>query len=124
MPAEFRQFDMRISVTTRVALLVLGVLLAACATADPINFANGQKGYAIKCDLGLNGLDMCYRKAGELCGERGYSLHDWQGNPVTYKAVERDLDASFSGFSAKTILVECNAQDFGGTAVANPQGQN
>jgi hypothetical protein len=92
----------------RLTPAILGLLLAGCATADPVNFANGQAGYAIKCDLGLNGLDQCYRKAGSLCGERGYSLHDWQGNPVTYEAVERDLDQSLSTFSAKTILVQCN----------------
>jgi len=103
------EFTRGMGVTMRVALLILGLLLAACATADPINFADGQQGYAIKCDLGLNGLDLCYRKAGDLCGQRGYTLHDWQGNPVTYKAVERDLDASLSGFSAKTILVKCNS---------------
>ena len=92
----------------RCALALFGLLLASCATADPVNFASGQSGYAIRCDLGLNGLDQCYRKAGSLCAEHGYSLRDWQGKPLTFTAVERNLDASFSSVAAKTILVTCD----------------
>jgi len=90
------------------ALVLLGLLLAGCASADPVNFGNGQPGYAIKCDLGLNGLDQCYRKAGSLCTDRGYTLRDWQGKQTTFDAVEQNLDQSLSGFQAKAILVQCN----------------
>jgi hypothetical protein len=92
-----------------LCLVVLsGLLLASCATADPVNFANGQPGYAIRCDLGLNGLDLCYRKAGSICADHGYSLRDWQGKPLSFSAVERNLDDGFSSTAAKTILVTCN----------------
>jgi hypothetical protein len=53
-------------------------------------------------------LDQCYREAGNLCSERGYSLRDWQGNQTTFNAVEQNLDQSLSGFAAKAILVQCN----------------
>jgi hypothetical protein len=91
----------------RVVTLV-GLLLSSCATADPINFADGQPGYAIRCDLGLNGLDLCYRKAGSLCAEHGYALRDWQGKPLTFTTVQNNLDANFSSLTAKSILVTCN----------------
>jgi hypothetical protein len=88
--------------------ILFGLLLAGCTTADPVNFADGQPGYAIKCDWGLNGLDQCYREAGSLCVNRGYGLRDWQGRPISFQAVEQNLDQSFSSFAAKTILVQCN----------------
>jgi len=90
------------------ASILLGLAPAACATADPVNFANGQPGYAVKCDLGLNGLDQCYRKAGTLCLDRGYSLRDWQGNQTTFDTVQRNVDENFGSLAAKTILVQCN----------------
>ena len=90
------------------ASILLGLVMSACATADPVTFANGQPGYAIRCDLGLNGLDLCYRKAGSLCGAQGYSLRDWKGNPVSFAAVEQNLDVNFSSLAAKTILARCN----------------
>ncbi len=88
--------------------ILLGLFLAGCATADPVNLANGQPGYAIKCDLGLNGLGQCYQKAGSICLDRGYTLRDWQGNPVTFAAVERSVDDNFGSLAAKAILVQCN----------------
>ena len=88
--------------------VLLSLFLAGCATADTINFANGQPGYAIKCDLGLNGLDQCYRKAGNICADRGYALRDWKGTPITFAAMQEQVDQDFSGFSAKRILIQCN----------------
>jgi hypothetical protein len=92
-----------------IACLVLlaALPLAACATADPVNFANGQPGYAISCDWGLNGLAQCYRKAGSICTEHGYALRDWQGRPISFNAVEQNADANFGSAAAKTILVQC-----------------
>ncbi len=90
------------------AAILLGLFLASCATADPVNFANGQSGYAIRCDFGLNGLDQCFAKAGAVCANRGYTLHDWQGKPLTYSMVQQNFDVGFSTLGAKTILAQCN----------------
>jgi hypothetical protein len=95
--------------TGSVALL-LGLALAGCATVDPVSFANGQPGYEVRCDLGLNGLDQCFRTAGNLCTGHGYSLRDWQGHQTTIDAAQQSLDENFSGFAAKTILLQCNPQ--------------
>ena len=88
------------------ALFLCG-LLAGCATADPVSFANGQPGYSIRCDLGLNGLDQCFREAGDICLDRGYVLRDWQGQPVSISSVEQNVDINFGTFAAKSILVQC-----------------
>ncbi len=84
------------------------ISLGGCATSDPVHFANGQAGYAINCPWGTNGLAQCYQKAASLCTERGYGLRNWQGQKVTFNAMEQAVDADLSGFTAKSILVECN----------------
>jgi hypothetical protein len=89
-------------------LAALGLLLGGCATADTVNFANGQPGYSIGCPWGLNGLSQCYQKAGSLCGEHGYTLRDWQGRTLTFSAVEQNLDNNYSSATAKAILAQCN----------------
>ncbi len=89
-------------------VILLGLLLAACATADPVSLANGQPAYVIRCVWGLNGLDQCFAKAGMLCAERGYTLRDWPGRQVAYRDVQQDFDNSFGTLDAKTILVQCN----------------
>jgi hypothetical protein len=90
--------------------ILLGLFLVGCATVEPVSFANGQPGYEVKCDLGLNGLDQCYRTAGNLCTGHGYSLRDWQGHQMSFDAVQQSLDEDFSGFAGKSILLQCNPQ--------------
>ena len=76
--------------------VLLGLALTACATADPINFSNGQPGYQVGCTWGVNGVAQCYRKAGDLCADRGYTLRDWQGRQISFAAVEDNLSNNFS----------------------------
>lgn len=88
--------------------LALPAALGGCATSDPVHFANGRPGYTIGCPWSANGLGQCYQKAASICTDRGYALRNWQGQPVSFNTMEQAVDADLSGFTAKSILVECN----------------
>jgi len=97
----------------QLGIVLLLLFLAACASADSVNFANGNPGYRIRCDLGMYGLGLCYQKAGELCGPNGYRLYAWNGRLLPVKATEgfatdEDSDAvDVEGFQPKQILIAC-----------------
>lgn len=55
-----------------VATSVVG--LAACATASQTYTPDGRPGYTIECSGQALNWGMCYQKAGELCGSKGYDI--------------------------------------------------
>jgi hypothetical protein len=52
------------------------VLVAACATAEPMKTPSGRMGYVIACEAGK--IEQCYAKAAEVC-PGGYVLYDRTG---------------------------------------------
>mgnify|MGYP001331164340 CR=1 FL=1 len=61
-------------------LLIVVVLIGGCATAKQTYTADGQQGYSINCSGSALNWGMCYEKAGELCGEKGYEVLDKSGD--------------------------------------------
>ena len=55
-----------------LAILILVSLFGGCATAKQTYTADGQKGYVIDCSGSALNWGLCYEKAEELCGEKGY----------------------------------------------------
>ena len=88
---------------------ILCLLLAGCASSDVIHFANGGSGYAVRCDWGLSGLNLCYQKAGELCGPLGYRLYGWSGQLLATKPAsdEDPTDVEVADLQPKQILIAC-----------------
>ena len=58
--------------------LAVSVLLAGCATSEPIKAPDGNMGYFIKCGSAV--IDACYKKAAELC-PGGYTQVDRETSP-------------------------------------------
>lgn len=61
-------------------LSLLVVLIVGCATSRETYTADGQKGHSINCSGSALNWGMCYEKAGELCGERGYDVLERSGD--------------------------------------------
>lgn len=59
---------------------VLAVGLCGCATARQTFTADGKQGYSINCSGAALHWGMCYEKAGELCGTKGYVVLEKSGD--------------------------------------------
>lgn len=60
--------------------LVLAACLSGCATASKTFTADGQEGYSITCSGSALNWGMCYEKAGDMCGQKGYEFLEKTGD--------------------------------------------
>jgi uncharacterized protein YceK len=63
-----------------VLILLILVFIGGCATASKTFTSNGKEGYAITCSGSALNWSMCYKKAGNLCGSRGYKVLEKSGD--------------------------------------------
>ncbi len=61
-------------------IFIFASLICGCATAKQTYTSDGQQGYSINCSGSALNWGMCYEKAGELCGERGYVVLEKSGD--------------------------------------------
>ena len=61
-------------------ILFASVLISGCATAKKTYTSDGKEGYSINCSGSALNWGMCYEKAGELCGEKGYEVLEKSGD--------------------------------------------
>ncbi len=93
-------------------ILLIGVALTAitgCAIERQAYLPDGSLGHSISCDGAAVGMNICFEKAGSICGSRGYKLLNRDGQ-VVYSGVAMPNQgyAGFGGFSTKSILIKCN----------------
>jgi uncharacterized protein YceK len=55
-----------------IILLLITSVLSGCATASKTYTADGKEGYNITCSGSALNWGMCYEKAGNICGTKGY----------------------------------------------------
>lgn len=60
--------------------LTIVIFLSGCATVKKTYTSNGQEGYSITCSGSALNWGMCYEKAGELCGQKGYEILEKTGD--------------------------------------------
>ena len=65
--------------TTVILLLIISVL-SSCATASKTYTADGKEGYNITCSGSALNWGMCYEKAGNICGTKGYIVLEKSGD--------------------------------------------
>ena len=59
------------------------MLVYGCATSRQTYTPDGQKGYIIECSGTALNWGMCYEKAGNICGEKGYVVLEKSGDKGT-----------------------------------------
>jgi hypothetical protein len=69
------------------AIVCCVALLAGCADAHPTYAPDGRRAAVVKCGGWARDWGMCYQKAGELCGARGYDVLNKSGESF----MDRDL---------------------------------
>lgn len=63
-----------------VICLTIAVSLCGCATASKTYTSDGKEGFSITCSGSALNWGMCYEKAGELCGTKGYEVLEKSGD--------------------------------------------
>lgn len=66
----------------RIVFLFALVLLAGCATSTSMHGPDGKEMLAIECHGSAQSPASCYKKAGEVCGERGYQIIGKDGEAI------------------------------------------
>lgn len=98
--------------------------LAGCAIVKETYMADGSKGYSISCDGAAVGINVCFEKAGDLCGASGYDLLTREGQVIPFGVgsasvqgtpayVKGQSFATYGAFSTKSIMVRCRNQSSG-----------
>ena len=91
----------------RVLLILLIVTcVGGCASASKTFTSDGKEGYVINCSG--NGLHwgMCYEKAGNVCGSKGYEVLEKSGD--TSAMVTAGRYGLFGGSAnSRSMIIKC-----------------
>jgi len=60
--------------------ITVAICMSGCATASKTYTSDGKEGYSITCSGSALNWGMCYEKAGELCGAKGYEVLEKSGD--------------------------------------------
>lgn len=88
--------------------------LTACAVAKSTYLPDGSKGFSISCDGAAVGINVCFEKAGDLCGASGYDLINREGQVVPYgfaTASDGQAFVNYGSFNTKSIMIRCRNQN-------------
>ena len=87
-------------------LLVCVVGLSACATSSQVYTADGKRGYYINCSGSALNWGMCYEKAGDICGTKGYEVLEKNGDQGT--TVSGNLFGVYGGSVInRSMIIKC-----------------
>ena len=89
-------------------ILVLSIMacVGGCATASKTFTSDGKEGYVINCSGTALNWGMCYQKAGELCGTKGYEVLEKSGD--TGAMVTAGQHGLFGGSVInRSMIVKC-----------------
>jgi len=63
-----------------ILILLIVACVSGCATASKTYTSDGEEGYVINCSGSALNWGMCYEKAGDLCGSKGYEVLEKSGD--------------------------------------------
>jgi hypothetical protein len=97
--------------TACLALTLTAVsALSSCAISSKTYLPDGSEGYSISCDGSAVGINVCFEKAGELCGARGYELLNREGQIIpagTGVANNQGAFVNYGAYNTKSIMIRC-----------------
>lgn len=103
----------------KLRIFLIGIfLISGCATANEVYTPDGQKGYSINCSGKALTWGMCYEKAGELCGTRGYEIifkSDEQGASV----VANQFGLYGGSTASRSMIIKC--KDINSSQLVEPR---
>ncbi|MBA3031034.1 MAG: hypothetical protein FP814_04330 [Desulfobacterium sp.] len=90
--------------------LCVGLMISSCAMSKKTYLPDGSEGYSISCDGAAVGINVCFEKAGEICGSRGYDILNREGQFVPFgvgSATNNQAFVTYGGFNTKSIMIRC-----------------
>lgn len=97
----------------KLGLLLMVFLVSSCAIARETYLPDGSKGYSISCDGSAVGINVCFEKAGSICGERGYHIFNREGQIVPSGvgyATQNQAFVYFGAYNTKSLMIRCRDQ--------------
>lgn len=94
----------------RAALPLCALLLAGCATSSEVRLSDGSKGHNIACHGTAQNYSDCLAKAGEICGERGYTVIDRDGSAAPVGVISGSPGGFFGTAGTavrRNVFVKC-----------------
>jgi hypothetical protein len=90
-----------------LATLCAALVLAGCATSRTITGPDGRPVHRISCDGSALSMDMCYEKAGDICGTAGYAVLNADGSatPMLYAGGGTLIAGAIV---KRSLMVRCN----------------
>ena len=101
-----------------IGVFCFGSLISSCAMVSETYMPDGSKGYSISCDGAAVGINVCFEKAGSLCGASGYDIINREGQIVPFGVGSASVSGSpgyyqgqsfvtYGSFNTKSIMVKC-----------------
>lgn len=98
--------------------LLIVLAIGGCAISKDTYLPDGTLGHSISCDGAAVGINVCFEKAGEICGSRGYDLLNREGQVIPMAVGGASLGGNafgyqgqaygYSGaFNSKSIMIRC-----------------
>jgi hypothetical protein len=92
----------------RILTLAAVAALVGCATQKTVYLPDGKQGHSINCSGAALSWDLCYQKAGELCGARGYDILAKDGEQgATISGTQYGVFGT--SVMNRTLLIACKA---------------
>jgi hypothetical protein len=88
-----------------VAFLIASVLIG-CASARPTYTSEGKAGHSLNCSGTARNWGMCYEKAGEICGTKGYVVLEKSGEQGAMATATQQGGFASSTFS-RSMVIQC-----------------
>ena len=80
------------------------MVICSCATSSKTYTSNGQEGFNISCSSIFLTWGSCYKKAGDICRQRGYLILEKSGGiGATMSVNQSDL----YGSSNRSMIIKC-----------------
>ncbi|MEQ8344243.1 MAG: hypothetical protein RIB84_27290 [Sneathiellaceae bacterium] len=97
------------AIMRKALLFALPLLATACMSSERTYLPTGQAVNRLTCSLSGEAMKRCYQAAGEICGERGYTIYDWDGSPWATPYPDPAAFDDYAMVGTATLLMACHS---------------
>lgn len=93
-----------------IAAILSILFMFGCAMSKKTYLSDGSEGHSISCDGSAVGINVCFEKAGEICGSKGYDLISREGQVIPFgtgSANNQGAFVTYGAFNTKSIMIRC-----------------
>lgn len=98
----------------KLTIYVSAIFMSGCAISSDMYLADGARGYSVSCNGSANSVSNCFQKAGEICGAKGYTLLNREGEANQYGLTTASANQSQGALVSqhgmivtRSIMIKC-----------------